>query len=363
MKKIFTTILAIIIFYTFSFAQYNFDAVQKWQEENTPSLGGRSTLLIYKDGKIIFSNNENELTRKQKIKGRIVARKMGKDKKEFIKDFDTDSKMGIASCSKWLTAALVMTFVDEGKLKITDTVGLFLPILSKAGKGNITIAQCLSHTTGVNAGELKESIKEFKDFITMDEAMAHIATLPMDSNPGESFRYSNVGLQIAGAVIEKISGKSFKTAFAERIALPCKMNNTDFGEKALPIPAGSAKSTAMDYLQFLIMILQNGMYDGKQILTPKSIDLMQRCYTTNAKIMFIPDEAKGWGYGFGEWNMNTVSGTEAAEAVTSPGLFGTFPWINKKLGYAAILFTYTIKSKGRHEKYEGLKELIDKSVQ
>ena len=347
----------------FANAQYNFTETKKWQEENTPELGGRSTLLIYKDGKIIFSNTENDMSRKQKIKGRFIARKMGKDKKEMIGNFDEDSKMAIASCSKWLTAALIMTFVDEGKLKITDTVGKFLPQLSKAGKGNITISNCLSHTTGVNAGDLKKSIKQFKDFNNMGEAMSYIATLPMDSKPGESFRYSNVGLQIAGAVIEKISGKDFKTLFKERIALPCNMLHTDFGDKNLPIPAGSASSTAEDYLQFLVMILNKGNYNGKQILKPESIELMQRCYTTDATIMYIPEEAKGWGYGFGEWMMNEVSGTQSAESVTSPGLFGTFPWVNKKLGYAAILFTYNMNSKGRHERYLEIKSIIDKEVE
>ena len=255
MIKKFTAISLFVLTSFFATAQYNFNEAKKWQEHNTPELGGRSTLMIYKDGKIIFTNFENELSRKQKIKGKFIARKLGKDKNELIADFDKNTKIAIASCSKWLSAALVMTYVDEGKLKLTDTVGEFLPVLSKAGKGNITIANCLSHTTGVNAGELKESIKAFKNFSKMDEAIDYISSLPLDSKPGETFRYSNIGLQIAGAVLEKISGKDFNTLFNERIALPCGMLKTDFGEKELPIPAGSARSTAEDYLQFLAMIL------------------------------------------------------------------------------------------------------------
>jgi hypothetical protein len=48
--------------------------------------------------------------------------------------------------------------------------------------------------------------------------------------------------------------------------------------------------------------------------------------------------------------------------VSSPGLFGTFPWVDNKNGYAAILFTYNIKSKGRHEKYLELKNIVDKAI-
>ena len=61
--------------------------------------------------------------------------------------------------------------------------------------------------------------------------------------------------------------------------------------------------------------------------------------------------------------MNDVSGTKTSDAVTSPRLFGTFPWIDTKLGYAAILFTFNINCKGRNEKYKELKALVDKAIQ
>jgi CubicO group peptidase (beta-lactamase class C family) len=354
-------ILTIIFFLITSniFAQTNFDAVENWQEENTPELGGRSVLLIYKDGKIVYNNAVNELSRKQKIVTKILARRAGKDGKKMIKDFSEDTQMPIASCSKWLSAALVLTFLDEGKLQLSDTVGKYLPILSKHGKGSITIANCLSHTTGINAGDLKESIKQFKDVSNMDAAMDIIAPMPVYSKPGESFRYSNVGLQIAGAVIEKISGSNFKTLFAQRIAQPCEMTNTNFGDKNLPIPAGSAQSTASDYLHFLTMILNNGTYNGKQILKKETVAAMQKSYTSGKQIMYSPTEAGNWNYGFGEWMINDIKENERSQAVSSPGLFGTFPWVDNKLGYAAILFTFNVKSKGRHEKYVELKSLVD----
>jgi CubicO group peptidase (beta-lactamase class C family) len=363
MKKIIPILLMLsFIFSTTVTAQYNFSKVQQWQEKNTKALGGRTTLLILKDNKIIFSNSINELTRKQKFVTKIVARRTGKDKNEMLQDFDEDTKIPIASCSKWLSAALVMTFIDEGKLNINDTVGKFLPILSKAGKGKITIAHCLSHSTGINAGDLKESMKSFKEANNMDDAMTIIAALPLDSKPGESFRYSNIGLQIAGAVIEKISGKNFRILFEERIAKPCEMLHTDFGKKPLPLPAGGAESTAEDYLHFLQMILNNGSYNGQLILKKETVALMQHNYTSIEKIISSPDEAGNWGYGFGEWIMDDAKGTTRSDMVSSPGLFGTFPWVDNKLDYCGILFTYNIKSKGRHEKYTELKNIVDIAI-
>ncbi len=351
-----------IIFSNKAIAQYNWAEVKNWQQKNTKALGGRTTLMIIKDNNIVFENSINELTRKQKFVTKIVARRTGKDKNELLQDFDEDTKIPIASCSKWLSAALVMTFVDEGKLSITDTVGKFLPMLSKAGKGSITIAHCLSHCTGIQAGSLKESMKSIKDANTMDEAMEIISPLALDSKPGESFRYSNIGLQIAGAVIEKISGKNFRTLFEERIAKPCQMLHTDFGKKPLPLPAGGAESTAEDYLHFLQMILNNGIYNGKVILKKETVALMQQNYTATVKVMYSPEEAGNWAYGFSEWIMDDAKGNMRSNVVSSPGLFGTFPWVDNKNGYAAILFTYNLKSKGRHQKYLELKNIVEKGV-
>ena len=268
----------------------------------------------------------------------------------------------IASCSKWLSAALVMTFVDEGKLKLTDTIGKFLRVFSASGKGNITIAECLSHTTGIQSGNLKESRAGFEKSATMEEAMASIAAMPMESVHGQSFHYSSLGLQIAAGVIEKISGKDFRTLFAERIAKPCGMVNTDFGNKPGPIPAGSGQSTPADYLRFLEMILNNGNYAGKQVLSGESVKAMQYNYAAGKKVIYSPAEAKNWGYGLGEWTPESADALTRSDFVTSPGLFGSFPWVNNKLGYAGVLFTFYIKNKGRNERYTELKNIIDAAV-
>ena len=77
----------------------------------------------------------------------------------MLQDYTFTTRRAIASCSKWLSAALVMTFVDEGKLSLDDTVGKFLPVFTNHQKGNIKIWECLSHLTAINAGNLKESRK------------------------------------------------------------------------------------------------------------------------------------------------------------------------------------------------------------
>jgi CubicO group peptidase (beta-lactamase class C family) len=358
-------------------AQKIFSKVDNWLKNNVEALGGRVVLIIYKDarlndnvgqGKIIYTKADNGLNNRQKIIAKFIAKRQGKDASEMLQDFTPATRERIASSSKWLSAALVMTFVDDRKLNLDDTVGKYLPIMTANGKGNIKIWQCLSHLTGIKSGTLKESLDAMKDLNSMDEAIDKIARQPMEGEPGKTFHYSNVGLQIAAAVIEKISGKNFETLFAEKIAKRCDMKNTDFGKGKVALPAGGAFSTAEDYMNFLVMILHDGKYNGKQVVSKSSVIKMEQNYAKEAKVIYSPAEAGSWGYGFGQWVMDltptlSTSGEGARSgAVTSPGLFGSFPWVDNEKQYAGFLFCFNLKSQGRNERYKELKQLVDDAV-
>jgi len=359
MRNITVSILLLCLLITAN-AQ-DFSKVTTWLNNNTPVMGGRSVLMIYKDGKIVYTNTVNSMNMRQRMVSKMVGKKMGRS--EASDDYSTTTRTSIASCSKWLSAALVMTFVDEGKLKLTDTVGKFLPVLTQHGKGGITIDQCLSHRTAINEPPLKESLAEMRGISSMDEAMNYIASLPMEGEPGKIFHYSNAGLQIAGAVIEKISGKSFETLFAERIAQPLDMPNTDFGKKKVALPAGGAISTPEDYMHFLIMILNKGIYNGKTILSEASIAQMQvDRVTKDVTVTHSPTEAGNIGYGYGEWVWDAAKVGNLSRAVTSPGLFGSFPWVDNENHYCAFLMTFYLQNAGRNERYKTLKGLVDEAV-
>jgi CubicO group peptidase (beta-lactamase class C family) len=356
----------ILLFFTVNFfliqnsnAQYDFSKLDDWLNNTTPQMGGRSVLVIYKDEKIIYNNAVNDMSTGQQWMAKKAAEKKGTE----VKEYSSTVKQPVASCSKWLSAALVMTFVDEGKLNLNDTVGKFLPVLSQNGKGNITISECLSHLTGIKAPPLKESLNEMKEISSMDEAIEKIAAMPMEGEPGKTFHYSNAGLQIAGAIIEKISGKSFETLFAERIAKPLDMKNTDFGKGKVALPAGGAQSTPEDYLHFLEMILHKGEYNGKRILSEKSIAAMQKNrIDSSVRIAYSPTEAASFGYGYGEWVMETSVINNLTTTVTSPGLFGSFPWVDYKNNYCGFLMTFYLKNEGRNERYRSLKALVDTTI-
>ncbi|MES2376629.1 MAG: serine hydrolase domain-containing protein [Bacteroidota bacterium] len=342
-----------------AFAQHDTKKLDTWLDDNAAEMGGRAILMVYKDGKVIYNHSVNKMNIRQKMTNRFIAKRQGKT--ADLDDYTPTSREAIASCSKWLSAALVMTFVDEGKLRLTDTVGKFLPVLSANGKGRITIGQCLSHQTGIKPLSLKDDLEELKNTTNMDEAMQNIAKLPMEGKPGKVFHYSNVGLQIAGAIIEKISGRTFQALFAERIAKPLNMKNTDWGTGKVALPAGGAISTPQDYLNFLVMILNKGTSNGKRILSEAAIAEMQvDRITDDVKVAYSPAEAGNLGYGYGEWVSKGADNT--GWPISSPGLFGSFPWVDYKNGYAAILMTFYLNNKGRGERYKELKGLVDEIV-
>lgn len=362
--------IVFLLFFQFASAQQDFSKVSDWVNKNLTDLGGRAVLIVYKDGKFAYTQNFNNLTKAQQNRGKIKAKVQGKDVEEVLQDYTSTTRERIASSSKWLTAALLMTYIDENKVRLTDSVGKFLPVMTKYGKGGIKVWQCLNHTTGIKSGGLRDMLAGMKNAKSMYEAIEQIAMLPMEGTPGKYFHYSNTGLQIVAGIIEKVSEKDFETAFKERIADPLEMKNTDFGKTGVPLAAGGAYSTAEDYMNFLIMLLNEGEFNGKRIISKALVNEMQKNrLARDVELAYSPEEAGTWGYGFGEWIMDAplsvsekkdaMPNSKRGVAVSSPGLFGSFPWIDNEKKYCAFLFVYNLKNKGRHEKYRELKELVD----
>jgi CubicO group peptidase (beta-lactamase class C family) len=350
-----------LLFFQLSRAQNDFSGLSNWLHNNAQAMGGRAVLMIYKDGKMVFQEAANNMTRKQKSHRRLAAGLKGGQGQALVADFDIHSRERIASCTKWLTAALVMSFVDEGQLSVNDTIGKFLPFMTEAGKGQITLAQCLSHTTGIEQSRAMSGIGEITRATSLEASVREIAAAKMEGEPGKIFHYGNAGLQIAALICEKLGKDSFINLFNKRIAAPCDMRNTDYGPGKVPLAAGGAYSTPNDYMNFLMMILNKGMFNGKKVLSEASVAAMQEDRTQGAAIAYTPSEAKGWGYGFGLWTMRDDTGQYTA--VSSPGLFGSFPWIDREKNYAGFLFVFNFKNKGRKALYLGLKKEVEKALE
>jgi len=316
--------------------QDQFDRVTRILESKKRVLGGNVCMLIFKDNHLVYTENLGDYTRK--------------------------TPEMIASCSKWLTAALAATFIDEGKISPKDSIGKYLPVFTRYGKGNITIGQCMSHTSGIESGQITlRTLIERRKITSLDEEINLFAAKPMSGKPGEVFSYGNIGLNIVGRILEVVSHQDFETLFQERIAKPLAMKNTTFKMGKAVNPSGGATSTASDYMNFLQMILQKGTFNGKQIISEKTIELMQISRTVRAKVVYSPNEAAGFEYGWGEWILEKDE-IGNSTVVCSPGLFGTYPWVDLQRKYAAIVFVKNIQVKDRQKNYQEIRDSVNAAL-
>ena len=319
-----------------------------------------------------FAELDQALQQKQKLLGNnLVAMVWAKDSLVFKKemgDFNSKTQAPIASCSKWLTAALVMMFVDEGKISLDDPIVKYLPVFGDYFKNYITIRQCLSHMTGIQSEPITLlKLLQRKKFSSLEEEVNSFAAKDIQANAGTEFRYSNIGLNIAGRILEVVSKRKFDLLIKQKLFNPLGMRKTTFStlDGSAVNPSGGALSTADDYMQFLIMILNKGKYKGTQILSENAINEMMKPQTTADKIKYAPKAAEGFNYALGSWvveEINADAGERKATALASPGLFGTWPVVDFCRGYAYIVFVKNFLGEERADAEIEIKKIIDKQV-
>jgi CubicO group peptidase (beta-lactamase class C family) len=314
-----------------------------------------------------WTDLDQALVNKQKLLGNnVVMMLWNKDSllhKKEMGDFNSKTQAPIASCSKWLTAALVMIFVDEGKLSLDDKITKWLPEYEKYFKNYITIRQCLSHMTGIQqeqSGLLK--FMERKKYASLEEEVNAFAAKHIEANPGTEFYYGTIGLNIAGRILEIISKKRFDLLIKIKLFNPLAMRKTSFStlDASAINPSGGALSTADDYMKFLVMLLNKGKYNGVQVLSEASVNLMKEIQTKPDLIKYAPKAAEGFNYALGSWVMEEKDGT--ATCLTSPGLFGTWPMIDFCRGYAYVVLTKSLLGEEKADAHMELKKIIDDQV-
>ena len=257
--------------------------------------------------------------------GQIVHRSV-----QGLKDIATgealafDTIFPIFSMTKPVTAAAMMVLYDRGLWSPDDTVARHLPEFADvhgpdgaAPDHAPTMRELMSHCAGfgygigfgphdtTDAAYLAEGIWEAD---SLAEFARRVATAPLAYQPGTSFRYS-LGMDLEGAIIEKLSGQSLPDFMREHLFAPLGMVDTDFwvppakqarlaplyhmyGETdltllnfpgfkrdglALPKLAsggGGLYATVADYGRFAQMLLNKGELDGTRVISASSIALM-----------------------------------------------------------------------------------------
>jgi len=210
----------------------------------------------------------------------------------------------------------------------------------------VTVRDLLRHTAGLTYGVFGDTLvdQEYRKAkilgqLNLAEFVTQLSTIPLQYEPGTRWHYS-VSIDVLGRLVEVLSGKSFDQFLQERIFAPLEMNDTGFivpaskkdrlaklytltkEGKLQPSPlcmtsqeciekfpnavpsvlqpmgmqsgGGGLTSTAYDYLRFCQMMLDQGQYNGKRLLSRKTVQLM-----SSDNLGTIPGMGPGTGFGLG----------------------------------------------------------------
>ncbi|HEX8251347.1 MAG TPA: serine hydrolase [Pyrinomonadaceae bacterium] len=233
--------------------------------------------------------------------GKVIYKKgFGMANMEWNIPNSADTKFRIASVTKQFTAALVLQLAQEGKIKLDGKITDYLPDYRKDTGGKVTIHQLLNHTSGIpdyrNVSSNPHSAADFvKKHVSGD----------LEFEPGTKYKYNNGGYSILGAIIERVTGKSYETVLTERILKPLGMTNSGYAHHStlLEKHAGSYQKTPVGYvvapyIDMAIPYAAGSMYSTVEDLYKWDHALYEDKILSaeSRKLMFTPGHGN-YGYG------------------------------------------------------------------
>jgi D-alanyl-D-alanine carboxypeptidase len=223
----------------------------------------------------------------------------------------------LGSVTKQFTAAAILMLAERGQLRIEEDVTKYLPDYPTHGR-KITIEHLLTHTSGIPIyTALPEFISQMRQDIRPEALIGIFKDKPLEFEPGERWAYNNSGYVLLGAVIEKVSGKSYEQFIEEEIFKPLGMKdsryghmeelvprraygygkgseswkNADYVSMTQPYAAGSLLSTVDD------LVLWDRALSGETLLKKASLDRM----FTAVKLSSGQSTLYGYGWSVFDW--------------------------------------------------------------
>jgi len=271
-----------------------------------------------------------------------------------------DTLFRMASNTKAVTAAAILTLVDDGEVGLDDKVSRWFPTFAGERGGAVTIRQLLTHSSGLRIPTLfvyplTKKSAEHPDAPNLVQECARFGEVGPAVAPGATYSYSNPGYNLLAGVVELASGKPFADYCRERFYAPLGMKDSchhedvadndrmsvvvkekdgggwrvrwrPHGEPTLPFVRGSGGmiSTASDYERFARLFLRGGEHEGHQLLSRERI-----ADATEDQIPHIEPQR----YGFG-WRITSFGWSHT-------GSDGTYVWCSPARDLVGMVLTQT----------------------
>ncbi|HMQ69615.1 MAG TPA: serine hydrolase domain-containing protein [Ignavibacteria bacterium] len=154
----------------------------------------------------------------------VYQKSAGYKDRETLSLIDNDTKFGIASITKMLTAILVLQLVDEGKLSLQDNVKDLLPELGIPKGDSIKVHHLLLHISGLP----NENDFIFLNKKSPEEFVRETLIIKGESGKFGKFNYANIDYVLLGLIIEMKTGKNWQEVMTENIISKLGLKNTGF---------------------------------------------------------------------------------------------------------------------------------------
>ena len=233
---------------------------------------------------------------------------------------DINTIYDMASCTKVVaTTTSIILLLEQGLLRLYDSVSLYLPDFKHK---NVTVWDLITHTSGLPAGVSRQGVK------TKEELIKRIYDLELIYEKNTKIVYSDIGFILLGFIVEKISGVTLDVFTKENIFKPLEMVDSGYlpvdKERCAPtelrddeIHCGVVKgnvhdenayilggvaghaglfSTVKDMGNFIKMVLNDGVFNGKQFLSKASIDLLFTPQVKETKGVSLDVNQRGIGW-------------------------------------------------------------------
>ncbi len=169
--------------------------------------------------------------------GQVLLRKgYGMANLELGVPIQPDMVFELGSITKQFTAASILLLQERGKLSVSDEVTKYLPDYPTHGQ-KITIDHLLTHVSGIPSYTgLPEWLPRVREDLTVQQIIDIFKDKPLEFNPGEKWSYNNSAYILLGAVIEKVSGKSYEDFVEQEIFAPLAMARSRYGHQNEVVP-------------------------------------------------------------------------------------------------------------------------------
>ena len=336
----------------------------------------------------------------------VVAAVMTKDQTLYLGAFgkqdvargvpmSKDTLFRIASMTKPVTSVGIMMLYEQGKLRLDDPVGDYLPAYkgravisafdekdatytTRQAKSEMTIRHLLTHTSGLSYPFTSPTVLAIQTTTGRDPS-----ELPLLFDPGTKWNYSQA-TALLGEIIEKLSGQSIEEWDQARLFRPLGMVDTSYmpapekvarlatvhqwestGLVETPNPPGYTPSvrgdgglvsTAADYSAFVQMFLNEGRWRGTQLLEPETIRLMTTNQIGSVVVdtmpAAMPRRSAPFPFGAGKdkfglgFQITVTDGTSTHErgagSYTWGGINNTHFWVDPKNGIGVVILTQVL---------------------